>query len=93
MSKKSTKFLLFSAATLGAYNLYKGKGIFNKLRFKEQHGAVADYLENHFPSATYSEITPTDEGWSCVVNTYPGNFVLYMTKTPEDIFVFWQKEI
>ncbi len=93
MSKKSTKLFLLGAAALGAYNLYKGKGVFNKVRFKEQHQAVSDYLENHFPNSTYSEITATDEGWSCVVNTYPGNFVLYMTKTPEGVFVFWEKEI
>lgn len=93
MSKRSTKLILLGAAALGAYNLYKGKGAFNKVRFKEQHQAVSDYLESHFPNSTYSEITPTDEGWSCVVNTYPKNFVLYMTKTNDGMFVFWEKEI
>ena len=93
MSKKSTKLLLLGAVALGAYNFYKGKGAFNKVRFKEQHKAVCDYLESHFPDATYSEITQTDEGWSCVVNTYTKSFVLYMTKTPEDVFLFWEKEI
>ena len=93
MSKKTTKLLLLGAAALGAYNLYKGKGVFNKIRFKEQHDAVCDYLENNFPNATYSEITATDEGWSCVVNTASGNFVLYMTKSPENVYVFWEKEI
>ena len=93
MSKKGTKLLLIGAAALGAYNLYKGKGVFNKLRFKKQHEAVTDYLGNHFPDATYSDIVETEEGWSCIVNTYPNNFVLYMTKTPEDMFVFWEKEI
>lgn len=93
MSKKSTKIFILGAAALGAYNLYKGKGIFNKLRFKEQHEAVSDYLDSHFPDSTYSEIVPTEDGWSCVVNTYPKNFVLYMTKTSEGVFVFWEKEI
>jgi len=93
MSKKTTKLLLLGAAALGAYNFYKGKGIFNKIRFKEQHEAVSDYLANDYPDATYSEITQTDEGWSCVVETSSGNFVLYMTKSPENVFVFWKKDI
>ena len=93
MSKKTTKLLLLGAAALGAYNFYKGKGVFNKVRFKEQHKAVADYLFNEYPDATYSEITQTDEGWSCIVETDSGNFVLYMTKSPEDVYVFWEKEI
>ena len=93
MSKRGAKLLLLGAAAVGAYNLYKGKGAFNKIRFKEQHEAVLDYLESHFPNATYSEITQTDKGWSCVVNAYPKNFVLYMTKTPENVFLFWEKEI
>lgn len=93
MSKKSTKLLLLGAAALGAYNFYKGKGSFNKLRFLEQHNAVRDYLDSHFPNATYSEITETEEGWSCIVNTYQKNFVLYMTKTADGVFVFWEKEL
>lgn len=93
MSKKGTKLVLLGAAALGAYNLYKGKGVFNKLRFKEQHDAVADYLENKYPDATYSEIALTDKGWSCIVETGKNNFVLYMTKSPEEVYIFWEKEI
>ena len=93
MKKKGAKILLLGAAALGAYNFYKGKGVFNKLRFKEQHSAVSDYLENQYPGATYSELTATDEGWSCVVNNDGENFVLYLTKTVEEGYVFWEKEI
>ena len=93
MSKKGAKILLLGAAALGAYNFYKGNGIFNKLRFGEQHKAVSDYIESHCPGASYSEITQTDEGWSCVVDDSDVSFVLYLTKTPEGTFVFWEKEI
>lgn len=93
MSKKTTKLLLIGAAAVGAYSFYKGKGIFNKVRFKTQHDVVSDYLENEYPGATYSEITQTDEGWSCVVDSESGRFVLYMTKNPEGEFSFWEKEI
>ena len=93
MSKKSTKLLLLGVAALGAYRFYKGKGSFNKIRFSEQHKAVSDYLEGHFPNATYSEITQTEEGWSCIVNAHPKSFVLYMTKSSDGVFVFWEKEL
>lgn len=94
MSKKGSKLpLLIGLAALGAYRFYKGKGMFNKVRFMRQHEAVSDYLEKSFPNAFYSDITETEEGWSCVVNNMGNRFVLYMTKTPDDTFIFWEKEI
>lgn len=94
MSKRNKKLtVLLGIAALEAYRFYKGKGIFNKIRFKEQHEAVSNYLETHYPDAFYSDITETPEGWSCVINKREEKIVLYMTKTPEDMFVFWEKKI
>ena len=91
-SKKKVAFLLGLAA-LEAYRFYKGKGIFNKIRFKEQHDAIANYLETHYPKAFYSDVTETPEGWSCVINNREEKIILYMTKTPEGMFVFWEKKV
>ena len=93
LSKKYGKLLLLGAAAWGAYNLYNGKGIFNKVRFKEQHDAVCDYIAGHYPDATYSEIVPTDEGWSCIIHRLDGNIILHLTKTEDGRFVFWEKNI
>lgn len=93
MSKKTTKLLLIGAAAVGAYSFYKGKGVFNKIRFKSQHDAISEYLENEYPGATYSELAATDAGWSCVVDAESGRFVLYVTKDMEGKFSFWEKEI
>lgn len=93
MSKKGSKLpILIGIAAVGAYRLYKGKGVFNKVRFKEQHDAVSDYLAGHYPDAFYSDIAPTDEGWSCVVNNHGNRFVLYLTKSTDGIYVFWEKD-
>lgn len=94
MSKKGSKLpLLIGLAAVGAYRFYKGKGVFNKVRFPEQHKAVSDYIESHYPTAFYSDITPTDDGWSCIINTAARQVVLYMTKSTDGIFVFWEKEV
>ena len=93
VSKKYGKLLLLGAAAWGAYNFYQGKGFFNKFRFKEQHDAVCNYLESHYPDATYTDIVPSDEGWSCVINRLNGNIVLHLTKTDDGRFIFWEKEI
>lgn len=94
MSKKGNKLpLLIGVAAIGAYRFYKGKGIFNKFRFKEQHDAVSNYLETHYPHSFYSDITPTEDGWSCVVSLKDRQVVLYMTKTTDDRFIFWENEI
>lgn len=94
MGKKGNKLpLLIGLAAVGAYRFCKGKGIFNKIRFAEQHRVFSDYIESHFPGAFYSDITPTDDGWSCVVNNHGNRFVLYMTKSSDGVFVFWEKEV
>lgn len=94
MSKNGNKLpLLIGIAAVGAYRFYKGKGIFNKIRFKEQHEAVVCYLETRYPDAFYSDIAPTDDGWSCVINSGSKKTVLYMTKADNGTFVFWEKDI
>ncbi len=94
MNKNNKKLsLLLGIAAFEAYRFYKGKGIFNKIRFENQHEAVSNYLEHHYPNAFYSDITETDDGWSCIVNNKGERIILYMTKTPDDIFVFWEKKI
>lgn len=94
MSKKGNKLpILAGLAALGIYRFYKGKGIFNKIRFADQHNAVSDYLESNYPNAFYSDITPTDDGWSCIVNNMGTRFVLYITKSEGGVFVFWEKTI
>ena len=61
--KKKTMLCLASAAALGIYSAVEGKGPFNKLKFKDQHEAVAKYMQTHYPKSLYSPITETDKGW------------------------------
>lgn len=94
MEKKCGKLpVLIGFAAFEAYRFYKGRGVFNRLRFKAQHEAVSSYIEAHYPGSHYSEITETDGGWSCVVTAPEGKIVLYMTKTPDNVFVFWEKSM
>ena len=93
MSKKKSKLpILLGIAVWEAYRFYKGKGIFNKLRYKSQHEALGNYLETHYPNAYYSDIIETDGGWSCVVTDNGRRFVIYMTKTEDGVFLFSEKE-
>ena len=93
MSRKDRKLpLILGLAAWEAYRFYKGKGIFNKLRYKAQHEALGNYLETHYPNAFYSDIVEADDGWSCIVNTGDKQVIVYMTKTEDGMFVFWEKE-
>lgn len=89
--KNNTLPLLLGAAAFGAYRFYKGCGIFNKIRFAEQHNAVSKYLEQKYPEAICSEITSTKDGWSCAVNSGREKIVLYMAKSPDGSFIFWER--
>lgn len=91
--KKSKITILAGAALFEVYRLYKGKGIFNKLRYKQQHEAVSNYMETHHPGVFYSDISETGSGWTCVINEKNRRIMLYLSRTPDGVFVFWEKEI
>lgn len=78
---------------LEAYRFYKGKGIFNKVRYKKQHEAVSSYIDAHYPDAFYSDITETGTGWSCIVHSKNTKIMLYMSKASDGRYVFWEKTI
>lgn len=93
MSKKNGKIpVLVGVAVWEAYRFYKGKGIFNKIRYKNQHDAVSNYVETHYPNAFYSDIVEADNGWSCIINDRGRKILLYITKTDDGTFIFWEKE-
>ena len=77
----------------GIYQIVRGKGIFNKPRFAEQHRAVERYLESHYPGATYSNIQESGNGWSCVVRTGTRRFILYLTRTREQVYIFHESDV
>ena len=65
--KKSTKAFLISAAAAGIYSAVNGRGPFNRLRFREQHEHIANYVETHYPGAFYAPISATEKGWVTVI--------------------------
>ena len=82
-----------SAAALYAYRAVKGYGIFNKLRFAEEHNAVARYIETHHPGAVYSGIEDSGNGYSTVITDGMQSFLLHITKTENGVYVFTEKAI
>ena len=93
MSKKKSNLpILLGVAAWEVYRFYKGRGIFNKIRYKKQHEAVSNYMETHYPDAFYSDIVETADGWSCIITDKNRKVMLYMTKTDSGTFIFWEKE-
>lgn len=80
-------------AASGIYNMVRGNGIFNRPRFAAQHRAVAQYLEGRYPGAVYSQIKETGNGWSCVVRHGSRQFILYLTRTDEKIYIFHEGNV
>ena len=93
MAKKKKKYGLLTVmagpAVTGVYNYVKGNGVFNKSRFKDQHDAVARYVDAHYPGAFYSPIQAMDYGWITVITTSENKRIsLTITKCDDNIFVF-----
>ncbi len=89
MSKKKKLLAVALGATaVGAYRAIKGKGAFNKIRFAEQHEAVARYIDSHHHGAIYSPIEQISNGWSCVITDGKMRYLLYITCSDDGVFIF-----
>lgn len=77
----------------GVYSLIRGNGIFNKPRFAPQHKAVERYLDAHYPGAVYSSIKETGSGWSCVVRDGDRQFILYLTRAKDKVYIFHERGV
>lgn len=93
--KKNNKWLAVAlgAAAVGVYRAVKGKGVFNKYRFAEQHEAVANYVQAHYPNAFYSNIEAVGDGWTCVVTDGNTKYLLYLTCSENGVFIFDETQI
>lgn len=91
--KKRTLFLL-GAVSAGIYGAVKGKGPFNKLRFKKQHERISNYVETHYPNAWYSPISATDKGYVTVIRR-PGQpaIILYVSADSGGNYIFTENTV
>ena len=95
MSKRQSKnkFLFAATAATLVYSYVNGKGIFNKKRFKEQHEALAAYVDGNYPGCSYSPISFHGNGWSSAVKRMGRTVVfLYFSKSPDGIYVFTESK-
>lgn len=86
--KKKMIAAMLGIGAVGVYRAVKGKGIFNKYRFSEQHEAVARYVESHHPGALYSSLEMTSNGWSCVISDKSARYLLYITCSDDGVYIF-----
>lgn len=91
--KKRTMFLI-GAAAAGVYGAVKGKGPFNRLRFKEQHERISHYVETHYPSALYSPVSATEKGYVTVIHRLgQPPIVLYITVDSDGNYIFTENTV
>lgn len=91
--KKKLLALALGVAAVGVYRAVKGKGAFNRMRFADQHEAVSKYVEAHHPGAVYSGIEAIGEGWSCVITDEGEKYLLYITCSPDGVYIFEENKI
>ncbi len=96
-NRKNKKFLFTAAASLvsaGVYHYIKGTGIFNKYRFKNQHDAIARYVDAHYKGAYYSPINTIPNGWITVITTKDSNQItLTVTCSSDNMYIFKETPI
>ena len=92
--KKKNAAILATVAAAGIYSVVNGKGIFNKVRFREQHDAVSRYVKSHYPNAAYSPITAAGNGWTTTIRRVgKPRIFLYITRSSDNVYVFHETDI
>lgn len=81
--------VLTAVAAAGLYGLIAGKGPFNRMRFGEQHDALAKYVDNNHPGCSYSPIAAQGRGWTAAVRRRGRTVaVVYFIKSTDGAYVF-----
>lgn len=89
MNKKKLTGMIFTAAALTAYSALTGKGIFNKMRFKNEHEAIGRYVDGNYPGAVYSPIQKTELGYAAIIRRpNAAKILLYAMPTVDGHYVF-----
>lgn len=92
--KKKTLFLLGTAAAAGIYGAVMGKGPFNRIRFKEQHERIANYMETHYPKAIYTPVEATENGYVTVIKRLGmPDIILYITCDEDGNYIFTESQV
>ncbi len=89
MNKKRLLQFSIAAAAVTAYSAIEGKGIFNHIRFKNEHDAIARYVESNYPGAVYSPVQKTELGYAVVIKRpNAGKIMLYATQSNDGHYIF-----
>lgn len=92
--KMRTKALLAAAVVTGIYSAVNGKGPFNKIRFKEQHERIANYVNTHHPGAFYTPISATKNGWVTVIRRIGlPKIILYVICDKNNNYIFTESTV
>ena len=92
--KKKNIAMLATVAAAGIYSFANGKGIFNKVRFRDQHDSVSRYVKSHYPNAAYSPITAAGNGWTTVIRRVgKPRIFLYITRSNDNTYIFHETDI
>ena len=89
MDNKRKKLLLAVGGVALAYCYASGKGVFNKLRYKNEIDAVKRYVETHYSGASIGKIEAHENGkYVCPINYNGRKILLILTKTEDGMYVF-----
>jgi len=91
MKKRNARLLGLACAALTAtaYSAITGKGIFNKYRFKNEHQAIANYVESNYPGSQYSPVQKTEQGYAVIIlRPDLSRVMLYVMPTETGDYVF-----
>lgn len=90
MNKKKLFTLTATVAVATLYSAVTGKGIFNHMRFKNEHDAIARYVESNYPGAMYSPVQKTEMGYAVVVRrpNRSSKIMLYAMPCKDGHYVF-----
>ena len=89
MNNKGKKALYAVAGVALMYCYANGKGIFNRIRFKNEIESIKRYVETHYPGAKVGKVEAHDNGkYVCPISYNGRKILLVITKADNGMYVF-----
>lgn len=94
MKKKLPVLAALSGVAVAAiYRAVKGHGVFNRLKYPDEHSAVARYVELNHPGATYSSIQAVGESFTTIIDDGSKKFLLTITLSESGLYIFSEENL
>lgn len=94
MKKKLPLLAALSGVAVAAvYKAVKGHGVFNRIKYPDEHSAISRYVELNHSGASYSTVQPVGESFTTIVDDGSKKYLLTVTPSENGVYIFNEENL